>query len=140
MKANVRVPLLSLGLAVVFLLGSMAFSGKSTSYWNGVPCSAGTQYGFPLPFQYDLSKSSELSSPPPSTHSTLVCPSGENVSPLKTNLSNALDDYLFWFVISVLLVFGLDHFLVARAQRGSEKKEPATKLPTPELGAGLASL
>ncbi len=127
MKAYVSVPLFSLGLGVVLLFASMAFSGSNTAYWNGVACPAGTQYGFPLPFQYDMHTSSAT---PPLTHSTLVCPTRDNVMPTKTNLSNVLDDYLFWFAISLPVVFGFSHLVATRRS----EEEASAKL-SPELGA-----
>lgn len=123
MKRYLAVPLYSLGLAVILLGISMPFTGANTQYWNGTRCASGMEYGFPIPFFYNMNRSTTI---PPQTHSTSVCTSNANISPVKVSLSNALDDYLVWFVISLLAVFGLSH--VSRA------KEPeARKVEQPEL-------
>ena len=131
MKDYVTVPLLSLGSAVVLLTVSMALSGTSTVYWNGAPCYAGTQYGFPLPFQYDMNRTAAT---PPLTHSTAVCSSNANVLPVKTNLSNALDDYLFWFAVSLPIMFAMNRLIAG----GEETAEESPELSSAEPNVPLA--
>jgi hypothetical protein len=113
------VPVFSLGLAAVLLLISFSFSGTNTVWWNGEPCLAGTQYGFPLPFMYFMSRSSNTS---PLLHSSAVCTSVANVEPIRLQLSNAVVDYLFWFAFSLPIILGLA-LLLARKPVSSEKKE-----------------
>jgi hypothetical protein len=102
MNNYVKVPLLSCALGIVLLLASFAVSGSYASQWNGQPCVAGTQYGFPLPFMYSMNRQTLT---PPQTHSTLVCPTTANIVPLKTDVPKLILDYLFWFVVSLLVVF-----------------------------------
>jgi len=130
-----RVPLFALGLAVILLLVSFSFSGSITVYWNGEPCSSGTQYGFPMPFLYYMSRSSTS---PPLTHSTSVCPTSSNVTPLKASLSNALDDYLFWFAISLPVVFGLNR-LASIGTPEEEPEEQEAKKPEPSSSELVAT-
>ncbi len=87
--------------------------------WNGQPCVAGTQYGFPLPFMYSMNRQTLTA---PQTHSTSVCPSTANVVPVNTNVSKLILDYLFWFVGSLLVVF-LAIELLGRKSPGIAEKE-----------------
>lgn len=121
MNRYITVPLFSLGLAIILLFVSMPFSGATTSYWNGTRCAEGTEYGFPIPFFYNMNRSSAI---PPQTHSTSVCTSNANISPVKMSWSNALDDYLFWFAVSLPIVFGLSH--VAGAGKSKQTQEDET--------------
>jgi hypothetical protein len=127
MKRYATVPLFSLGVAMILMLVSMPFSGTSTSYWNGVRCASGTQYGFPMPFFYSMNRSSAT---PPETHSTSVCPTNSNISPVKSNWSGALDDYLFWFVVSLPIVFGLSHLFGDGKSKEPEVEPLANKIET----------
>jgi len=102
------VLLFSCGLGLGLLLASFAASGSYTVRWNGEPCVAGTQYGFPLPFLYSMNRQTVS---PPQTHSTSVCPTSANVIPLKTDASQLALDYLFWFAISLPIVFGVIELL-----------------------------
>jgi len=128
MKKYLKVLLFSCGLGLALLLVSFSASGSYTVRWNGEPCVAGTQYGFPLPFLYSMNRQS-LS--PPQTHSTSVCPTSANVVPVKADVSQLALDYLFWFVISLPIVFGVIELLGRKESAPGEKEE---KEATPANG------
>jgi hypothetical protein len=123
MKEYVRIPLFSCGLAALLLLVSFSFSGSNTVQWNGQQCLPGTQSGFPLPFMYLMKESP---STPNLTHSTSVCISGNSVSRVRSNLPNAVLDYLFWFAVSLPIVFGLTllFFRKAAPTQAIREEEP----------------
>jgi len=120
MRRYLSVPLISLGVAVILLFVSMPLSGTDTSYWNGIPCASGKEYGFPVQFFYTMNRTSAT---PPQTHSTTVCPTYANISPVKVSLSNTLDDYLFWFIVSLVFVFGLIHLFPNEELKKPEARE-----------------
>jgi hypothetical protein len=68
------------------------------------------------------------SASPPQTHSTSVCPTNSNISPVKTNLSGALDDYLFWFVVSLPIVFGLSHLSGGKKSKEQDARQLANEI------------
>ncbi len=122
LKKYVSVPIFSCGLAALLLLVSFSFSGSNTTTWNGASCQPGTQYGFPSPFLYSMSRSPGTA---PLTHSSLVCISGDNnVNLLRTNLSNAVLDYLFWFAVSLPVVLGLSFLFV---RKSAEEEVPVSE-------------
>jgi hypothetical protein len=124
MKVYQKVLLFCSGLGLAFLLASFAASGSYTVRWNGEPCVAGTQYGFPLPFLYSMNRQTIST---PQTHSTSICPTSANVIPLKSDASQLVLDYLFWFAISLPIVFGVIE-LLGRKERaeGREREERET--------------
>ena len=127
MKEYVRVSLFSCGLGALLLLTSFSLSGTATLQWNGEKCLAGTQNGLPLPFMYSMNRSPIT---PPATHSTSVCSSGYNVSPVGTNLPNAVLDFLFWFAVSLPIVFGLNRLYRRKtAVEVSKEGEPEALSP-----------
>lgn len=90
----------SCALAVLLLLISSFASTSSTTQWNGKPCLAGTQYGFPLPFVYSARKSENY----PSESPTPACTSRFHVSGAIINAFNVVLDYLVWFGVSIPIV------------------------------------
>jgi hypothetical protein len=126
MKYYVRALLFSLGLAALLLMVTGYFSGASTALWNGQPCLPGMQYGFPLPFQYHMN---QLTTSPLITHMSAVCPTGYTGLLIGTNFSYAILDYLFWFAISLPIVFGLGWLL--REKPGATAKVAETEKLTP---------
>ena len=68
---------------------------------------------------------------PPQTHSTSVCPTSANVVPVKADVSQLALDYLFWFAISLPIVFGVMELLGRKESAPGEKEE---KEATPANG------
>ncbi|HYB04961.1 MAG TPA: hypothetical protein VED17_10885, partial [Nitrososphaerales archaeon] len=119
-----------LGLGAFLLFTSLALSGNTTAYWNGSPCLSGKEYGFPLPFLYYMNR---LTAMPPATHSSSVCTTSASIAPYRVNFSNALSDYLFWFAISLTIIFALNGFYSTRENKNREEERTTKEeLPGPE--------